>query len=89
MQITGYTDLLAPEDSNAWKGGAVWRWVKQGGGVLHARQDSGGPVYARIVTLEGDMRADIGDWIIRGVAGEFYLCKPDIFAATPKEDDRG
>ena len=35
-----------------------------------------------IHTLEGDMRADIGDWIIRGVAGEFYPCKPDIFAAT-------
>lgn len=33
-------------------------------------------------TLEGDMRADIGDWIIRGVNGEFYPCEPDIFAAT-------
>jgi hypothetical protein len=28
------------------------------------------------------MRADLGDWIIRGVQGEFYPCKPDIFAAT-------
>lgn len=35
-----------------------------------------------ISTLEGDMRADVGDWIIRGVKGEFYPCKPDIFAAT-------
>ena len=35
-----------------------------------------------IKTLEGTMRADIGDWIIRGVKGEFYPCKPDIFAAT-------
>ena len=35
-----------------------------------------------IHTLEGDMRADKGDWIIRGVKGEFYPCKPDIFAAT-------
>lgn len=35
-----------------------------------------------IKTLEGEMRADPGDWIIRGVAGEFYPCKPDIFAAT-------
>lgn len=33
-------------------------------------------------TLEGVMCADVGDWIIRGVAGEFYPCKPDIFAAT-------
>lgn len=35
-----------------------------------------------IETLEGTMRADPGDWIIRGVKGEFYPCKPDIFAAT-------
>ena len=35
-----------------------------------------------IDTLEGQMRADVGDWIIRGVKGEFYPCKPDIFAAT-------
>lgn len=35
-----------------------------------------------IRTLEGEMRADPGDWIIRGVKGELYPCKPDIFAAT-------
>ena len=32
-----------------------------------------------IYTLEGEVRADIGDRIIRGVKGEFYPCKPDIF----------
>jgi len=37
---------------------------------------------AFIPTLEGVMRGDIGDWIIRGVRGEYYPCKPDIFAAT-------
>ena len=35
-----------------------------------------------IATLEGVMRASIGDWIIRGVAGEFYPCRGDIFEAT-------
>lgn len=35
-----------------------------------------------IKTLEGEHRADPGDWIIRGVQGEFYPCKPDIFTAT-------
>lgn len=35
-----------------------------------------------IVTLEGTMRADIGDYIITGVQGERYPCKPDIFHAT-------
>jgi len=32
-----------------------------------------------IETLEGDMKAEDGDWIIKGVKGEFYPCKPDIF----------
>lgn len=35
-----------------------------------------------IRTLEGDMTARKGDWIICGVAGEFYPCKPDIFKET-------
>lgn len=38
-----------------------------------------------IHTLEGTMRADVGDWVIRGVQGEFYPCKPDIFEATYDE----
>lgn len=39
-------------------------------------------LYLHIPTSEGVMRADMGDWIIKGVKGEFYPCKPDIFAAT-------
>lgn len=35
-----------------------------------------------IVTLEGEMRADKGDYIIKGIQGEFYPCKPEIFAQT-------
>jgi hypothetical protein len=35
-----------------------------------------------IHTLEGKMTASPGDWIIKGVKGEFYPCKPDIFEAT-------
>ncbi len=35
-----------------------------------------------IPTLEGDHIANVGDWIIEGVQGEFYPCKPDIFEAT-------
>jgi hypothetical protein len=38
--------------------------------------------WAKISTLEGDMRADAGDWIIRGVKGELYSCKPDVFEMT-------
>lgn len=35
-----------------------------------------------IPTLEGTMTGQVGDWIIRGVKGELYPCKPDIFEAT-------
>ncbi len=38
--------------------------------------------HLKIETLEGTMQALPGDWIIKGVKGEFYPCKPDIFAAT-------
>lgn len=40
------------------------------------------PDHLEIITLEGKHRVSWGDWIIRGVAGELYPCKPDIFAAT-------
>ncbi len=36
----------------------------------------------RIFTLEGVMEAWPGDWIIKGIAGEFYPCRPDIFVQT-------
>ena len=38
-----------------------------------------------IFTLEGYYHAAVGDWIIRGLQGEFYPCKPDIFAKTYEE----
>jgi hypothetical protein len=49
---------------------------------LHLFTDRGGNLVLEIKTLEGDMRANEGDFIIRGVKGEFYPCKPDIFEAT-------
>lgn len=45
--------------------------------------DSRDPYLGVIIeTLEGKMQANIGDMIIKGVKGEFYPCKPDIFKAT-------
>jgi len=41
-----------------------------------------GENYMEIVTLEGTMRASSGDFIIKGVSGEFYPCKPDTFEKT-------
>ena len=48
-------------------------------------RDVGNVLHVVIPTLEGDHLATPGDWIIRGIAGEFYPCKPDIFAATYDE----
>ena len=45
-------------------------------------RDESDAIIMRIQTLEGVMTAQLGDWIIKGVQGEFYPCKPDIFAAT-------
>jgi hypothetical protein len=41
----------------------------------------------KIYTLEGPLMASIGDWIIKGVQGEFYPCKPDIFEATYDKEE--
>ena len=43
------------------------------------------PLSMKIVTLEGIMTATPGDFIIKGVQGEFYPCKPDIFEKTYEE----
>lgn len=48
-------------------------------------KDSDGKQCIKIPTLEGEMIASVGDYIIRGVKGEFYPCKPDIFEATYEE----
>ena len=40
------------------------------------------PPVLRIYTLEGTMEASLGDWVIKGIQGELYPCKPDIFKAT-------
>jgi hypothetical protein len=39
------------------------------------------------MTFEGMMRGEVGDYIIQGVKGEIYPCKPDIFAATYEAED--
>ncbi len=43
---------------------------------------NGGKPIIRIQTLEGVMTAELGDYIIKGVQGEFYPCKPDVFEQT-------
>jgi len=50
-------------------------------GIPECSQDLGSKTL-QIQTLEGEMTAQVGDWIIKGVQGEFYPIKEDIFEAT-------
>lgn len=69
-------------DGSVESANAILGWIGVCGGraVRVARRDPAQGIL--INTLEGDHEARPGDWIIKGVAGEFYPCKPDIFAAT-------
>jgi hypothetical protein len=64
---------------------SIWQGVNENKIILHldrighTKQVIG---HVEINTLEGVMRGEVGDWIIRGVNGEFYPCKPDIFEKT-------
>lgn len=65
---------------------SIWAGVMCNQIVLHLDQDKSGHKkakgYVEIHTLEGVMRGEVGDWIIKGVHGEFYPCKSSIFEAT-------
>lgn len=63
--------------TNDWKAMPSWiRDAYEAGDIVFA------PRSVSIRTLEGMMTANPEDWIIRGVAGEIYPCKPDIFEKT-------
>ena len=62
-----------------WSGFVV-DWDEETAGPLSAEDEDWGLL--TVETLEGTHTATPGDWVIRGVAGEFYFCKPDIFEAT-------
>jgi hypothetical protein len=61
----------------------IWQGVMDNQIILYLDRANGVVTgHAEINTLEGTMRAKVGDYIIKGVHGEFYPCKPDIFAKT-------
>ena len=43
----------------------------------------------RVKTLEGTMEGNDGDWLIEGIKGELYPCKPDVFEATYEKVEEG
>lgn len=60
----------------------IQNWLAASGADYSCVNDAVHGPCIEIETLEGQMLARPGDWIIRGVKGEFYPCKPDIFAIT-------
>ena len=69
------------EGAGNFKDGAVpdWMWAALEDGTMQATNGSDPLI---IKTLEGDHTAAPGDYIIQGIKGELYPCKPDIFEAT-------
>lgn len=78
---------------NGWQ---IENWAKENGSnrvilqspVLEATEDNPTGAYLQVQTLEGIMTASVGDFIIKGVSGEFYPCKPDIFEKTYEPVER-
>jgi hypothetical protein len=62
--------------------GAIRDWIMSSGGACRLLTTPHDGTIILIETLEGTHRADVGDWVIKGVAGEFYPCKPHIFEQT-------
>ena len=80
MEAARFTNLNAPD---------IVRWIGENKAKMNLENDEAWklgkahPIFSvTICTLEGDMKAMPGDYIIKGVQGEFYPCKPDIFAKT-------
>lgn len=62
-------------EARQWLGESTWDVMYWCNGLIQGQD-----LY--IQTLEGEMRARPGDWIIKGVKGEFYPCREDIFEQT-------
>lgn len=79
-------DYLNHQAANDWSmlPATIQMAYELGGWVFGAESEDGRRgIY--VPTLEGSLFAAPGDWIIQGVKGEFYPCKPDIFEATYEE----
>ena len=76
--MTKYRKLPIVIEAVVWDGSAVkmGSFLTADWGIANDKDE------LVIFTLEGNMFASIGDYIIKGVQGEFYPCKPDIFKAT-------
>ena len=62
-----------------WNGSNISEINDFAGNSILWMKDTNGQTILEIYTLEGIMLANIGDFIIRGLRGEYYPCKPDVF----------
>lgn len=76
------TQFFVWMDKQNWPKGVEERTVSGDASTIHGAQ-----VEFFIKTLEDDLKVSNEDWIITGVKGERYPCKPDIFAATYERED--
>ena len=67
----------------------VFRWASEIQMNVYPSRDNGGNPTLLIPTLEGEMTASLGDYIIKGVNGELYPCKPNIFVKTYELVEQG
>ncbi len=78
MQFRKKPVVVEAQQFTTRTGERILRWIGSSGYASFVKEL---PVI-KIDTLEGIMMARHGDWIIKGVQGEFYPCKPDIFLST-------
>lgn len=76
-----YADHLVMTEVAHWCGGRI-------GSEAKASDHTDVAYWIDIPTLEGVMKAHLGDYIIRGVEGEFYKCRSDIFEATYEQETK-
>lgn len=75
-------EIEAMQLAGARSAAEIVAWAEGHGVTIESFLDEDDCSALRIPTMEGVMTASLEDWIIRGVKGEFYPCKPDIFEAT-------
>ena len=80
--MTKYRKIPVEIDAVQWTGTNAEE-IKEFAGDNVSFKRVASPVSSLYInTLEGEMKASVGDFVIRGVKGEFYACKPDVFSMT-------
>jgi hypothetical protein len=82
VEITAEQLTKEVVENYLWNGGKLPEGVRFSSAGHNPETKKVHDFFCRIDTLEGEMKGQMGDWVITGVQGERYFCKPDIFEAT-------